>query len=51
MVISLRENQLGFRQTTAVSLTSMTVGKKRFPLVHRLAANLSMVIKAFYRGA
>lgn len=41
MLISLLENQERFLRTTAVSVTWMTVGKRWFPLVQRLATNLS----------
>lgn len=41
MLISFFVSQLLFLRTTAVSATSMTVGNRKFPLVQRLAANLS----------
>src|SRR5213595_900605 len=39
MLISSRLNQERLRRTTAFSLTSMIVGKRKLPFVHRLAWN------------
>src|SRR5205809_4257180 len=44
MLISSRLNQDRLRRTTAFSLTSMTVGKRKLPFVHRLAWNASIVL-------
>src|SRR5204863_1514138 len=44
MLISSRLNQERLRRTTAFSLTSMTVGKRKLPFVHRLAWNASIVL-------
>ena len=37
-------NSVRFRRVTALSLTSMYVGKNRLPLVHRLALKVSIAI-------
>src|SRR5207302_10006191 len=44
MLISSRLNQERLRRITAFSLTSMTVGKRKLPFVHRLAWNASIVL-------
>jgi hypothetical protein len=41
MLISSRLNHERLWRTTAMSVTSMTVGNRKFPRVHRLALNVS----------
>jgi hypothetical protein len=42
ILTSFRVNQPRFLRTTAVSVTTTTVGKRRFPFVPRLATNVSL---------
>ena len=47
MLISSRLNQERLCRMTALSVTSITVGNRKFPRVHRLALNVSEAMTHF----